>query len=253
MVTEFWRASFLFYTGTPEQAVQLVAWLRGRDLTPELAANIRKKHPGWLAGADRLHWPIVDTAKIAPGGFGRLNEVWVILTNGEVSLLSIVLDHAIHIFPDAPSPQGFLWAHWRSSPRVNGFWGGAVSLSRGDGPHRLDASEWLKWETRKIVRAQGSKDDDLTDEQLREIYRSACQLPSNTAREQLSYHQMLYLGDVFEGWAQGENVSRKNSANFVGYAEAIRKLADEVGPDWRPPEPKTLDILGRMARWGLGE
>ena len=93
----------------------------------------------------------------------------------------------------------------------------------------------------------------MSDEQLKEIYRSACQLPSNSAREQLSYHQMLYLGDVFEGWAQSKNVSRKNSANYLGYAEAIRKLADEVGPDWCPPEPRTLDILGRMARWGLGE
>jgi hypothetical protein len=63
-----------------------------------------------------------------------------------------------------------------------------------------------------------------------------------------SYHQMLYLGDVFEGWAQGKNVSRKNCANYLGYAEAMRKLADEVGRDWHPPEPRTLDILGRMAR-----
>ena len=253
MVTEFCQASLLFSTGTPEQAVQLVAWLKGRDLTPELAANIRKMHPGWLAGADRLHWPIVETAKIAPGRSGRLNEVWVHLTNGEVSLLTIVLDHAIQIWPDMPSPQGFLWARWRSWPQLDGFWGGAVLLSRGESPRRIDASEWLKWEIRKILRAQEPKDKQLSEEQLQKIYRYASQIRSENAREQLSYHHMVFLGDLFEGWAQGKDISRENSAYFLGFAESMRALAKEVGPGWRPPEPETLDILGSMARWGLGE
>jgi hypothetical protein len=51
----------------------------------------------------------------------------------------------------------------------------------------------------------------------------------------------------------GKNVSRENSAYFLGFTEGMRKLADEFGPDWRPPQPKTLDILGNLARWGLGE
>jgi hypothetical protein len=65
--------------------------------------------------------------------------------------------------------------------------------SRGDGPRRIDASEWLNWQMRKIARAQEPKDEELSEEQVGEIYRSTCQLPSNTARQQLSYDQMLYL------------------------------------------------------------
>ena len=126
-------------------------------------------------------------------------------------------------------------------------------LSRGERPRRIDASQWLKWEMRKVALAREPKDKELSEEQLKEIYKYASQMSWENVREQLAYHHMLYLGDLFEGWALDEKISRENSAYFLGFADAVRNLASEVGPDWRPPEPKTLDILGSMARWGLGE
>ena len=251
-----------------------------RNLAPELRAKIGEMHAGWLGGADRLRWPIVEAAKIDAGRRGRINEVWGHLTNGKVDLLTIVLDYAIQIWPGAPSPQGFLWARWRSWPQLNGFWGGAVLLARGERPKRMDASHWLSHElirTATASRSGGKSLDDeelshgpshelirtattsrleeknLSDEELREIYESASQLPSEDVKEQLSHHHMVYLADLFEGWALDESVSRENLAYFLGFAESLRNLADEVGPDWRPPETNALSVLGHLVRWGLGE
>jgi hypothetical protein len=174
---EFCQTSFIFQTGTVEQAVQLGVWLKGRNLTPELRAKIREMHAGRLAGADRLRWRIVETAKIDAGRRGRINEVWGHLTNGEVDLLTIVLDYAIQIWPNAPSPQGFLWARWRSWPQLNGFWGGAVLLARGERPKRMDASRWLSHELIKTASVSTPYRKNLSDEELTEIYECALELP----------------------------------------------------------------------------
>jgi hypothetical protein len=247
------RSSFLFQTGTAVQAIQLAVWLKGRNLSPELRGKICEAHAGRLTGAGRLGRPIVKTPKIDPSRRGRFNEIWGRLANGEVDLLTIVLDHAIQIWPDTPSPQGFLWARWRSWPQLNGFWGGAVLLARGEIPQRIDAARWLSHELAKRAVAPMPEDTHSGEKELREIYERALELPPEEVKEQLAYRQMICLADLFEGWAIDENVSRENSAYFLGFAESLRNLADEAGPEWRPPESGTLGVLGHLVRWGLGE
>ena len=64
---------------------------------------------------------------------------------------------------------------------------------------------------------------------------------------------MIYLADVFEGWALDKQFTPEESARAIGMAEGMRALAEEVGPNWYPPDPKTLSFLGYIARRGLGE
>jgi hypothetical protein len=243
---EYCQASFIFRTGTPEQAIELMGWLKGRNLLPGLTTNIRDMHPGWLAGGDRLHSPIVQSFKIDPSACGSLTEVWGYLANGEVSLLTIVLDYAMQNCPDTPSPQGFQWARWAE---VDGFSGGAVLLSRHDKPKRINTSHWLSREIGRLT----PRNRQPTAEQLWTIYKTASQPPPPKLREQLAYHHMIYLADVFEGWALDKKFTPEESARTIGMAESMRALAEEVGPDWYPPDPKTLSFLGYIARRGLGE
>jgi hypothetical protein len=126
-------------------------------------------------------------------------------------------------------------------------------LARGDKPKRMDASHWLTHELIKMASVPTPDSKDLRDKELREIYERASQLPSEDVKDQLAYRHMIYLADLFEGWALDEKVSRKNSAYFLGFAESLRTLADEVGPNWRPPESNALSALGHLVRWGLGE
>lgn len=67
-------------------------------------------------------------------------------------------------------------------------------------------------------------------------------------REQLSHTDMINLADTLTGWAMARGVSREWSSRLVGWAETMQRLADEVGPAWKPPEPGTLSLIGSLAR-----
>ena len=66
--------------------------------------------------------------------------------------------------------------------------------------------------------------------------------------EQLSHVDMINLADTLTGWAMARRVSREWSARLLGWAETMQALADKVGPDWNPPEPETLSLIGTLAR-----
>jgi hypothetical protein len=66
--------------------------------------------------------------------------------------------------------------------------------------------------------------------------------------EQLSHQDMINLADTLTGWAMARGVSREWSGRLVGWAETMQHIADKVGPEWRPPEPKQLSLIGLLAR-----
>jgi hypothetical protein len=68
------------------------------------------------------------------------------------------------------------------------------------------------------------------------------------ATEQLSHQDMINLADTLTGWAMSRGVSREWSARLVGWAETMQQLADKVGPNWNPPEPQSLSLIGTLAR-----
>jgi hypothetical protein len=71
---------------------------------------------------------------------------------------------------------------------------------------------------------------------------------SDVSNDELSYDDMLRLADVFEGWAQGPNTSLEWSAKLLGWADGWRRMAERVGPEWRPPYPEKLSLIGFIAK-----
>ena len=70
---------------------------------------------------------------------------------------------------------------------------------------------------------------------------------SEDLREELGHRHMIHLADVFEGWAIDRRMTPEWTAKLTGWAESLRRLADEVGPDWDPPAG-TLSLVGFFGR-----
>jgi len=88
---------------------------------------------------------------------------------------------------------------------------------------------------------------------LRRIYEEAAALRANDLRDQLAYRHMLALADHFEGWALDERITPAEVAKLMGWAEHMRQLAELVGPDWNPPRPDELSLMGFFGRQVLGK
>ncbi len=72
-------------------------------------------------------------------------------------------------------------------------------------------------------------------------------------REQLNYQQMIALADTFIGWSLDESIDPKRSAWLAGYAEGLLAESDFLGPDWNPPEPEELTVIGIKGRLANGD
>ncbi len=72
-------------------------------------------------------------------------------------------------------------------------------------------------------------------------------------RQQLNHEQMITLANTFIGWALGKNIDPKRSAFLTGAAEGLLAEADLLGPDWNPPEPEELTLIGNMGRFANGD
>jgi hypothetical protein len=83
---------------------------------------------------------------------------------------------------------------------------------------------------------------------LRGIFEEASKPMSPHIREQLAFRHMIALADNFEGWAMDRRLSPEQTAKLVGWAESMRALADEVGPNWNPPKPDKLTLMGFLGR-----
>jgi len=72
-------------------------------------------------------------------------------------------------------------------------------------------------------------------------------------RQQLNHEQMITLANTFIGWALGKNIDPKQSAFLTGVSEGLLAEADLLGPDWNPPEPEELTVIGIMGRLANGD
>jgi len=92
-----------------------------------------------------------------------------------------------------------------------------------------------------------------SDDELRRIFEETAALKARDSRDQLAYRHMLALADHFEGWALDQQVTPEQVAQLMGLAENMRQLAELVGPEWDPPRPEQLSLMGFLARRMLGE
>jgi hypothetical protein len=69
----------------------------------------------------------------------------------------------------------------------------------------------------------------------------------------LAYRDIIALADIFEGWALDKQVTPEDTARLVGWAESMRTLAEKVGPDWDPPKPDRVSMVGFLGRHVLDE
>jgi hypothetical protein len=88
---------------------------------------------------------------------------------------------------------------------------------------------------------------------LQRIFDEAATLKNNHMRDQLAYGHMIALADNFEGWAMDVRMSPVQIAKLLGWAESLRQLAELVGPDWNPPEPERLTLMGFLGRQVIGD
>jgi len=90
-------------------------------------------------------------------------------------------------------------------------------------------------------------------DELRRIFEDTAALKASDPRDQLAHRHMLALADHFEGWALDKRVTPEEAASLMGHAENMRQLAELLGPQWDPPRPEQLSLLGFLARTLLGE
>jgi len=76
---------------------------------------------------------------------------------------------------------------------------------------------------------------------------------NESVQQQLNYHQMLAVADIFFGWALGETSNAKRTAWLTGIAEGLLAEADQRGPDWDPPEPEEVSLIGWLGRFVNGD
>ena len=71
--------------------------------------------------------------------------------------------------------------------------------------------------------------------------------------QELNYEQMMALADMFIGWALDKSIDPKRSAFLAGVSEGLLAEADLLGPDWNPPEPEELTVIGVVGRLANGD
>lgn len=71
---------------------------------------------------------------------------------------------------------------------------------------------------------------------------------THSLKYELSFEQMHRLADSFDGWAMRPGGRPAVTARLMGVAEGFRRLAEKVGPDWRPPPAKRLSLLDFIGR-----
>ena len=72
-------------------------------------------------------------------------------------------------------------------------------------------------------------------------------------RQQLNCEQMIALADMLTGWALDKENGPKRSAWLTGLSEGLMAEANLLGPDWNPPEPEELTLIGVIARIANGD
>ncbi len=91
----------------------------------------------------------------------------------------------------------------------------------------------------------------VSDELLEEFTRGFAF--DESVRQQLNYEQMIALADMLTGWALDNRNDPKRSAWLTGVSEGFMAEADQLGPDWNPPEPEELTLLGYLGHLANGD
>jgi hypothetical protein len=91
----------------------------------------------------------------------------------------------------------------------------------------------------------------LSDALLQEFTRGFAF--DESLRQQLNYEQMMTLADTLIGWALDKRNDPKRSAWRTGISEGLLAEADLLGPDWNPPEPEKLTLIGFLGRVANGD
>jgi hypothetical protein len=90
-------------------------------------------------------------------------------------------------------------------------------------------------------------------EVLEAIFENSAFMKADHLKPQLAYRHMIALADTYDGWAQDKRMTPEKSAQMLGWAEGMRQLAEEVGPEWNPPAPPTVTLVGFLGRMVLDE
>jgi hypothetical protein len=93
----------------------------------------------------------------------------------------------------------------------------------------------------------------LPTKALKEIWDEASKPMSPGVKDGLAYRHMVALTQAYINWAHEEKVSIEQSVMLLAWANKMHKLAEEVGPEWNPPETERLSLLQFIARTLLGE
>lgn len=118
---------------------------------------------------------------------------------------------------------------------------------------RADSAEGLSSEKRIELRRAANNllaVNRMEEAKHRRIFEEASEVRwSEDLREELGYRHMIHLADVFEGWAIDRRMTPEWTAKLTGWAESMRRLADEVGSAWDPPRPAgPISLVGFIGR-----
>lgn len=91
------------------------------------------------------------------------------------------------------------------------------------------------------------------NEVLTKLFEAASTVSMIHLKPELTHRHMKALAVIFEGWSLSRHVKPEQSAHLLGWAEALRELAEEVGPDWNPPDPPSVGLMGYLGRVAYGE
>ena len=78
-------------------------------------------------------------------------------------------------------------------------------------------------------------------------------VPPVATMDSLSGQDMLFLADMYEGWAYDARMDAFNIARLLGWADGKRVLVEVIGADYEPPprvpgEPdRLLKFIARQA------
>ena len=104
------------------------------------------------------------------------------------------------------------------------------------------------------LREPVASDGERLGQEMRSIFEASSKFGDpEHIRTQMAYRHMVGLADVLEGWALDRRMTPHQTARIAGWAEALRQLAAEVGPNWNPPTPPRMSLFGFLGRKVLDE
>jgi hypothetical protein len=118
------------------------------------------------------------------------------------------------------------------------------AISRGNEPLRPRST---------ARRPEEMSDTPPTRERLLQVFKEAASPLSHDTKDQMGARHMLALAELFESWVFDRRLTPIQTTKLLGWAERFRRLAEEVGPDWDPPPPAQLSVLGYLGRVALDE